>query len=233
MSSEHSTALRRASLTGVLVVTITTGAALLTGCSGLSPAAFSGGSSAPASGSASAASPTAQNCDATGSSIPDGHYTGKIDSTIDLAMSVNVNGISIPNAGGGQERWQGTVDLTAKNGQVTGVMSLSELGLSQVGQSGGVQVHSVDNGTLFGQISGPASSPVISATGTGEWASLDAPLGNTSGGASEALTGGLHITKTSCDSISGDVVAMFTDFLAPVAQYLTASGNGAWVATRK
>jgi hypothetical protein len=37
----------------------------------------------------------------------------------------------------------------------------------------------------------------------------------------------------SCTSISGDVVAMFRDFAAPVAQYLSISGTGTWTALRK
>jgi hypothetical protein len=212
-------------------------AILLTGCSGVTVGALPGGSVAtgPGSGSTTGSSsvPKAAGCTADGTSIPDGHYTGKVDTTIDLVMTITADGISIPNAGGGKERWQGTVDLTSKGGQVKGTMSLSELGLSQVGQPGSVQVHSVDNGTLYGTISGPASKPTVAAIGTGEWASLDAPAGNTSGGQSTDLDGGLHVTNATCGSITGDDVAMFSDFMAPVSQYLSVSGNGTWVAARK
>ena len=209
---------------------------LLTGCSGVNVGALPGGS--PATGGSTpvagaSAAPKTAPCTPNGTSIPDGHYQGKIDSTIDLVMTITVGGVPIPNAGGGKERWQGTVDLTSKGGQVKGTMSLSELGLSQVGQPGSVQVHSVDNGTLYGTISGPASKPTVSAIGTGEWASLDAPAGNTSGGQSTELNGGLHVTNATCSTISGDNVAMFTDFMAPVKEYLSVSGNGTWVAARK
>jgi hypothetical protein len=211
-------------------------ALVLAGCSGLNlgtlPGSTPGAAGAANTGAHNAGSKNAAGCTANATSIPNGHYTGKIDTTIDLVMTITADGISLPSAGGGKERWQGTVNLTSKGGQVTGVISLSELGLSQVGQPGSVQVHSVDNGTLYGDISGPASKPAVAAIGTGEWASLDSPVVNSSGGATERLTGGLHITKAACGSISGDDVAMFSDFMAPVAQYLKVSGDGTWVATR-
>jgi hypothetical protein len=43
---------------------------------------------------------------------------------------------------------------------------------------------------------------------------------------------GLYISRVSCASISGDVVAMFRDFAAPVAPYLTIGGSGTWTAAR-
>ena len=148
-------------------------------------------------------------------------------------MSLNTGGISIPNAGGGTEAWSGTVDVVSKGGKVTGTIAMTELGLSQVGTTGGVQVHSVDDSELSGTITGASDTPSVVATGTGEWASLDAPVLNGSGTSTSTLTGGLHITRADCTSISGDAVAMFADFMAPVAQYLTVSGSGAWVAKRK
>jgi hypothetical protein len=72
-----------------------------------------------------------------------------------------VSGISVPNAGGGTEAWKGTVDLAAKGGNATGTITMSELGLSGVAASGGVRVHSVDNGDLTGTIGGTASQPTI------------------------------------------------------------------------
>jgi hypothetical protein len=214
----------------------TTLAILLTGCSGVSVGALPGGSVAaagatPADGASAA--PKAASCTPNGTSIPDGHYKGKIDSTIDLVMTITADGISIPNAGGGKEHWLGTVDLVSKDGSVKGMIDLTELGLSQVGQPGSVQVHSQDSGDLKGGISGTAAAPTVAATGNGEWTSLDAPVVGGSGTSTNNLNGGLHITKADCDSISGDFVGMFSDFLKPVSQYLSVSGNGTWVATRQ
>ena len=219
----------------------------LAGCSG-GLGGFAGGSGSngaggstsaagsPASGAptpASSHAPTAGPCRANGSGIPDGHYAGPIKATLTTTMTISGDGISIPNAGGGTEGWTGTVDVTSKAGKVTGTITMSELGLSQVGVSGGVQVHSVDDGELTGVISGSAAQPTVAATGTGEWASLDAPVLNGSGASTSTLAGGLHITHADCTSISGDAVAMFADFMSPVAQYLSVTGDGTWTANRK
>jgi hypothetical protein len=217
----------------------TTLAILLTGCSGVSVGALPGGSvvaggSTPAAGHAGAsAAPKAAPCTPNGTSIPEGHYKGKIDSTVDLVMTITADGISIPNAGGGKEHWLGTIDLISKDGSVNGTIDLTELGLSQVGQPGSVQVHSQDSGDLKGGISGTAAAPAVAATGNGEWTSLDAPVVGGSGTSTNKLNGGLHITKADCASISGDFVGMFSDFLKPVSKYLSVSGNGTWVATRQ
>ena len=207
-------------------------AGLLTGCSVLTFGTPLG--SAPTGSSIeTSATPKAASCEPNGTAIPDGHYSGSIKATITTTMTITADGISIPNAGGGTEAWTGTVDLVAKGGNVSGTITMSELGLSQVGQSGGVQVHSVDDGDLTGTIAGPSSKPTVAVTGTGEWASLDAPVVNGSGSGTTSLNGDLHITHADCDSISGDAVKMFSDFMSPVAQYLAVSGSGAWVATRK
>jgi hypothetical protein len=147
-------------------------------------------------------------------------------------MRLNLPGASIPDAGGGTEAFTGTVNVVSDGKQVTGMITLSGLGLSQVGLPGAVNVHSVDNGGLTATISGSASSPVVEGTLSGEWASLDAPVINATGSADSPIHAGLHITRASCDSISGDAIAMFAEFAAPVAQYLTLGGSGVWTATR-
>ena len=106
------------------------------------------------------------------------------------------------------------------------------LGLAQVGLPGAVNVHTVDNGDFNGTISGSASAPVVQGTMSGEWASLDAPVINATGSADSPVHGGLHITNASCDSISGDAIAMFAEFATSVAQYLTFGGSGTWTAPR-
>lgn len=206
------------------------------GATGVALALALVGCSNPANGSipdASSSTPSkSASCTPNGTAIPDGHYAGAIKATITTTMSITAGGVSIPNAGGGTEAWTGTVDLVSAGGKVTGTITMSELGLSQVGTDG-VQVHSVENGDLTGTIAGTSGQPTVSATGTGEWASLDAPVVNASGTSTDNMTGGLHIMRADCTSISGDAVAMFADFMSPVAQYLAVGGSGAWTATRK
>jgi major membrane immunogen (membrane-anchored lipoprotein) len=223
-------------------------AILLTGCSGLSTGALPGSPPLPsptrtfASGSGSTSDPKPSDpkgsdpkgsgCTANGTAIPDGHYTGKVDVRITTTMSINTGGIAISHAGSGDERWQGTVDIVSTGGKVTGTLTLSELGVSQVGLPSSKQVHSVDTSDFTGKISGPSSKPVVAANLTGEWASLDAPVINGKGTSNENVTAGLHITQVSCESITGNAVAMFADIAAPVAQYIAISGSGAWTAKR-
>ena len=126
----------------------------------------------------------------------------------------------------------GDVKVVSDGKQVSGTITLSGLGLSQVGLPGAVNVHSVDNGGLTGTISGSASSPVVDGTLSGSWASLDAPVINATGSADSPAHGSLHITRVGCDSISGDAIAMFAEFASSVAQYLTFGGSGTWTATR-
>jgi hypothetical protein len=222
----------------VVAVTAAAGITLalaLTGCSGLTEGSLPGsapGAAGPA-GAGSSSAPKAATCTANGTAIPDGHYSGTIKATLKTTMTLTGAGISVPNAGSGDEAWKGTVDVVSSGGSVTGTITLSELGLSQVGASGGVQVHSVDTSDLKGTISGPASKPVVAAALSGEWASLDAPVINSKGSATSSGNAGLHITHADCTSISGDTVAMFRDLMHPVAQYLSVSGSGTWVATRK
>jgi hypothetical protein len=210
----------------------------LTGCSGLNTGTLPGSAASAAAGAQGAGAQDsgtqkAAGCTANGASIPDGHYSGPIKATIKTTMSINTGGISIPNAGSGDEYWKGTVDLVSSGGKVTGTITLSEFGDSQVGASGGVEVHSVDSSHLTGTISGPASKPVVAATMSGDWASIDAPVINGKGSSTTSGGAGLHITSANCESVSGNAVAMFADLAAPVAQYIAISGNGTWVATRK
>ena len=177
-------------------------------------------------------SPASVSCSSSGTTIPAGTYSGPIDATLTTQMHINVPGASIPNAGGGDERMTGNVKVVSDGTKVTGTMTLSELGLSHVGLPGSVNVHTVSNGGLTATISGPASSPVVDGTLTGEWASLDAPVINSSGSATSPVHAGLHITRVGCSSISGDAIAMFAEFASSVAQYLSFGGSGVWTATR-
>jgi hypothetical protein len=177
--------------------------------------------------------PLPPKCVTNGSAIPAGTYATTIGATIITSMHINIpGGPQIPNAGGGTEPLHGTVSITSNGRSVTGKISLTGSGTAHVGLPGAVNVHSNDKGSLTGTISGPATAPVFTGILSGEWASFDAPVINGSGSASNTAHSSLHITRVSCTSISGDVVAMFRDFAAPVAQYLTISGTGTWTAPR-
>jgi hypothetical protein len=184
----------------------------------------------PASTTSSA--PSTASSTTNGTTIPAG-YTGTINTTLTTTMHLNLPGAAtIPNAGSGTESLRGTIKVVSGAGRVTGAITLSGLGLSQVGIPSGVNVNSVDDGEFTGTISGTPASPVVEGTLSGELASRDAPVINGSGTATSPVHASLHVTHTSCSSTSGDAVAMFTQFEAPVAQYLSFGGSGAWTATR-
>lgn len=155
-----------------------------------------------------------------------------IKATLTTQLHLNLLEASIPDAGGGTEALNGNVNIVSDGKQVSGTITMSGLGLSQVGLPGAVNVHSIDNGDLAGKISGSASSPVVEGTLSGAWASLDAPVINATGSADSPAHAGLHITHADCNSISGDAVLMYAEFATAVAQYLSFGGSGAWTATR-
>jgi hypothetical protein len=177
-------------------------------------------------------SPSPASCTSTGTAIPAGSYAGTIAATIKTKMTLSLPSGSIPNAGSGSLPLTGKVSVTSDGRTVHGTLSLSGKGVSQVGLPGARQVHSTDSGSFTGTISGPASSPVVNGTLAGEWASLDAPVINGSGSSSSRVRVGLHVTRATCTAIYGDAVAMFAQIAAPVAQYISISGSGNWVATR-
>jgi hypothetical protein len=178
--------------------------------------------------------PKPTSCTSSGTAIPAGTYTATIGATIITSMHIDIpGGPQIPSAGGGREPLRGSISVTSNGHSVTGTLNLAGAGTSLVGLPGAVNVHSNDSGSLKGTISGPAAAPVFGGRLAGEWASFDAPVLNGSGSANNTVRTSLHITRVSCTSISGDVVAMFRDFAAPVAQYLSISGTGTWTALRK
>jgi hypothetical protein len=176
--------------------------------------------------------PKPSSCQTNGKSIPAGTYAGAITAVVKTKMSLSLPSGTIPNAGSGSFPLKGKVSVTSNGRTVSGTMSLSGNGSSQVGLPGARQVHSKASGRFSGVISGPASSPVVTGTLGGSWASLDAPVINGSGSGSSHVRAGLHIIRASCTAISGDAVAMFAEFAAPVAQYISISGSGVWTAAR-
>ena len=80
-------------------------------------------------------------------------------------------------------------------------------------------------GGLTGTISGPADAPIV----TGTLESVDAVAGPQN----SPLKAGLHLTRVTCGSISGDLVAMFVEITRPVSQYITVTGSGEWTATKQ
>lgn len=193
---------------------------------GSGPQSRSDGTGPSESGSATSA------CTTSGMTIPAGRYSGAIKTTLTTQMHLNLPGVSVPSAGGDTESMSGTVTVISDGRTVTGSITMSGLGLSQVGLPGGPAVHSVDNGDLTGRISGSASDPIVNGTLSGEWASLDAPIANATGSASNSFQAGLHVSRVGCASISGDAIAMFAQIAAPVAQYLSIGGSGSWTANR-
>jgi hypothetical protein len=176
--------------------------------------------------------PAPVNCQSNGTAIPAGSYAGTIAAVVKTKMSLGLPAGTIPNAGSGSLPLTGKVNMTSNGRTVSGRISLSGKGFSQVGLPGSRQVHSKDSGSLTGTISGSASSPVVTGTLGGSWASLDAPVINGSGSARRHVRAGLHIIRASCSAISGDAIAMFAEFAAPVAQYISISGSGVWTAAR-
>lgn len=213
----------------VATLTVLLGVLVLTGCQPSSTS--TGATPGHAATGPAAAAVAAASCAASGTVIPVGHYSGPVKATLTTTMHLDVGGVTIPHAGGGTEVLKGTVSLASDGQSVTGSITLSGLGLSQVGVPGGVAVHSVDNGGLTGRISGPSSAPIVTGTVGGEWASLDAPVLNGRGSAEKGFRAGLHVTSSSCTSVSGDAIAMFAQVAAPVRQYLTIGGSGSWTAT--
>ena len=214
----------------------------LTGCtSGGLPGGVPGSSGTPiagglgtgdgssANGHGSSKSKGSSACKASGTTIPAGKYSGDIESNLVTTMKLTIPGAgTLENAGAGVTTMDGEIHLTSNGKTVTGIISLTGEGASEVGGS----VHSKTEGDLTGEISGPASDPIVTAKMGGAWETLDAPI-NSSGSGSKTVTIGLHITAASCSSISGDAIAMFAEAAKPVAQYITISGTGTWTAKRK
>jgi hypothetical protein len=214
----------------------------LTGCSaGGLPGGLPGSSGTPVAGSGGAGSGNSTSgnhstkghgsgaCKASGATIPAGKYSGDIESNLNTVMKLTIPGAgAIQNAGASTTPMDGEIHITSDGKTVHGVISLSGEGVSQVGGS----INSKTEGDLTGEISGPASDPVVVAKLGGAWQTLDAPI-NSSGSTSNTVTIGLHITSVSCRAIAGDAIAMFAEVAKPVAQYITVSGTGAWTAKRK
>jgi hypothetical protein len=214
------------------------GCASATGGKGAATGSSATGSSAtgsaPGAGARSGVRPvTASSCRQSGTAIPAGRFTGPIKARLTTRMHLSLGGASVPNAGGGTEALTGSIALTSDGRTVTGTITLTGLGLSQVGLPGAAHVHSVDNGELTATISGPAGAPTVTGTLSGEWASLDAPVINGHGSATNHVRAGLHVTHATCAAITGDAIAMFAQIAAPVAQYLSIGGSGTWSATRR
>jgi hypothetical protein len=203
-------------------------AGTLTGCAAaVVPGANPGGSSAGAASSSPGSAGT--KCVAAGSTIPAGTYSGEIKSTLNTEMHLSLpGGVSAPNAGSGTEAMDGSVHIVSNGRTVTGLISLTGEGTSEVG---GI-VHSKDVGDFSGQISGPANNPIVTGKMGGAWQTLDAPV-QSGGSDSSATTVGLHVTSASCGAVSGDAIAMFSEIAKPVEEYITVSGTGVWTANRR
>ena len=182
--------------------------------------------------SAGSAAPGKPKCSAPGTTIPAGSYSGDITSTLKTVMNLTLpNGASISNAGGASEEMDGVVKIVSNGHTVSGSIALGGLGTSYVG--GAYVIHSKTEGDFTGLIYGPADSPVVKGKMGGAWETLDAPVIGGSGSDTGITTVGLHVTAASCDQVTGDAIAMFSEMAKPVAQYITISGDGTWTAQRK
>jgi hypothetical protein len=123
----------------------------------------------------------------------------------------------------------GKIDIVSDGSTVTGTLDLTGLGYSTIA---GGEAGSAETGAFTAKISGPASSPIVTGTLSGEWDSYG-PITTSSGSASNGTVVGLHVTGASCSAVTGDAIAMFAEIAKPVAQYIKISGTGAWTATRR
>lgn len=204
------------------VVASVVAVAALAGCA----PAVTGGTT---NGASSNVSTNSSACHASGTTIPSGTYKGEITSNLVTTMKLTVPGVgTMQNAGSGVTTMDGSIHLTSNGKTVTGLIALDGEGASEVGNT----VHSKTAGDFTGEISGPASAPIVTGTMGGAWETLDAPIDG-DGSASSKTIVGLHLTAVSCSAISGNAIAMFAEAAKPVAQYITISGTGTWTATRK
>jgi hypothetical protein len=79
-------------------------------------------------------------------------------------------------------------------------------------------------GTMTGTISGSAANPIASGTLQGST--------EVAGAVSSPFRAGLHITRVTCASVSGDLVAMFSEIYASFTNLVTVSGSGGWTIPR-
>lgn len=223
--------IRRAGL-GAAVVGAALVVVAVAGCSsGGLPGGIPGAESTNAAASGGSSSSGGGGCHLAGNTIPAGKYSGDITSDMTSTMNLAVPGAGTLNgAGSSVTTMDGSIHLTSDGKTVTGLIELSGEGASVVGT--GVQVHSKTAGDFTGQISGPASAPIVKARMGGAWETLDAPI-NSGGSSAGDTVIGLHITAVSCTSISGDAIAMFAEAAKPVAAYIKISGKGLWTAARK
>jgi hypothetical protein len=170
-------------------------------------------------------SPSAFSSGNCATAVPAGTYTGPINATIVTHLHLGPSGSPGQDAGGGTSQATGSVTVVSDGQKVTGTFTAGGFGQAAVGLPDSVQVQSSSTGSMTGTISGPASSPVVDGTMHGV---IDD--GQTTDATFHA---GLHLTQISCTSITGDLVAMFVEMEAPVAQYITFGGSGLWTATRK
>lgn len=152
-----------------------------------------------------------------GKTIPAGHYSGPVEGTVNTSLTVVVA------AGNGSDHMSGTITIASDGHQVTGSMNLKGAGSADVGVPGALTINTTHFGSLVGTISGPASNPVVDGTLQGT---------DDSGQHSSSFHAGLHVTKASCDSVSGDIVALFQEITAPESQYLTINGSAPWTIHR-
>ena len=163
-----------------------------------------------------------KSCGSGGKAVPAGTYTGPITATITTTLHVTGK---VPSEGGGSQTAKGTVTVVSDGTKVTGTIHVSGGGTAHVGVPSVLEMTDASIGQMDGTISGTAVDPIASGTlkGTDEAA----------GAVSSPFRAGLHLTKVTCSSITGDLVAMFAEITRPEAQYVTIGGQRRWTATKQ
>lgn len=144
-------------------------------------------------------------CVASGTTIPAGTYSGPLTETIDITLQ----GAHGTNTGAG------TITIVSDGKNVTGSIDVHGSGNATAGI-----ITDTSIGTMTGTISGSAANPIASGTLQGS--------SEVAGAVSSPFRAGLHITRASCASVSGDLVAMFSQIYAEFTNLVTVSGTGAW-----
>ena len=157
-----------------------------------------------------------QTCPSSGTAIPAGTYSGPIAGTFLEALHFSGH----PGDGSGKASFAGTLTIRSDGTNVYGTIEAKGPGNAEIAHFLTTNFFGGMKGNVYGSASDPMSK-----------GDLD---GNSDGTPTHSLyNASLHITSASCQSVSGDMIAMLQEITKPVAQYLTLSGTGTWTIPRK
>jgi hypothetical protein len=178
--------------------------------------------SAKASSAVPSPSPTRAACtSARQKAIPAGRYSGPISA--DVVLKVHLAG-TVAQGGTGNNHMKGTITLVSNGHTVSGTLRVQG-GAQVLGASRAQVLLASTISGLTGTISGSAAHPVAQ----GEMLGMKTPMGTIK----EPYEAGLHVTRASCRSVSGDVVALLAEIFKPESAILTPTGKGTWTLPRR